>query len=350
MISTALPMALLAQDDTNFSITGEVKDPGVKEIYISYFFTGGLRTDSAKVTDHMYRLSGQVKTGTVATLTTAGPDDLPTADKLASVFLLPSENFHITHGNTFSQVVISGSPANREYEKLMQMLKDYDQKKATQPGEGEREEVYARYMHENPQSPLLTFAINSYVGDPRWIMGADVPKVKALLKMLPDSIQNAASTQAFIQQLDNKLTFDNAVAAGRPAPDFTQNDTAGHPVTLSSFRGKYVLLDFWASWCGPCRQENPNVVAAYQKFHPKGFEIIGISLDQNETAWKKAIRDDQLGWIHVSDLKYWNNALVKVYGVQGVPQNFLIDPKGNIIARGLRGEDLEKKLSEIYKN
>jgi len=350
VLTTTLPTTLLAQDETNFSITGEVKDAAVKEVYLSYFSGHGLQTDSARVTDHVYRLTGRVQTGMIASLTSAGPDEVPTLDMVVAVFLQPSENFRIAHGNKFSDVRYSGSAANTEYEKLADMVKAYEARKATQPGEGEREEVYGRYMRDNPQSPLLLYAFNSYVGDPRTVKSEDVPKVRTLLHMLPDSIQQSAGVLAFNQQLDNKMTFDNAVAVGHPAPEFTQNDTAGRPVSLSSYRGKYVLLDFWASWCGPCRQDNPNVVAAYQKYHSKGFEIISVSLDQSGKSWKKAIRDDRLDWTHVSDLKYWNNALVKVYGVQGVPQNFLIDPQGMIIARGLRGEDLDKKLSEIYKN
>jgi peroxiredoxin len=148
--------------------------------------------------------------------------------------------------------------------------------------------------------------------------------------------------------MDKLVTFDKTAAVGQPAPDFKQNDTAGHPVSLSSFRGKYVLLDFWASWCGPCREENPAVVSAYGKYHPRGLEILGVSLDQKEDSWKKAIRADKLTWTHLSDLQYWNNAVAKLYGVQGVPQNFLIDPGGKIIARGLRGQDLDKKLEEIF--
>ncbi|WP_232516347.1 TlpA disulfide reductase family protein [Chitinophaga caeni] len=132
------------------------------------------------------------------------------------------------------------------------------------------------------------------------------------------------------------------------APDFTQNDTEGKPVKLSQFRGKYVLVDFWASWCGPCRQENPHVVKAYQKYKSKNFVILGVSLDDNRNNWLKAIRQDQLGWTQVSDLKGWNNAVALQYGVRSIPQNFLVDPNGKIIASNLRGVQLEKTLEMIF--
>jgi peroxiredoxin len=350
IINMAMPFALLAQAEPNYKITGQVKDETVREVYLSYFGGHGLQTDSAKVIDHVYTLTGKIEMGMLVSLTTASPDDIPTPDKLVSLFLLPAEDLRIEHSTKFSDAVVTGSVANREYRKLMDMSKAYDEKKAEQPGDGENEEVYGRYMRENPNSPLLAFAFNTYVGDPRSIKSEDAPRTRALFDLLPDSVRSSPRSQAFLKQLDNKVTFDKTVGVGQPAPDFTQNDTAGHPVALSSFRGKYVLLDFWASWCGPCRQENPAVVTAYHKYHDKGFEILGVSLDQNEKSWKKAIHDDKLSWTHVSDLKYWDNALVKIYGVQGVPQNFLIDPQGKIIARGLRGEDLQNKLAEIYKN
>jgi peroxiredoxin len=350
IMTLIMPLVLLAQEENNYSITGEVKDDGVKEVYLTYFGGHGIDTDSARVVDHIYRLTGKVATGMAASLSSAGPDEIPTPDRLVTLFLLPSESFRIVHGKSFSAAVISGSPANTAFDKLIQLSKAYDARKAGQPGEGEREEVYGRYILENPNSPLLYYAFRQYAGDLRWVSSGDVPKVRSLMAMLPDSIRSSATMTLLSQQLDNKVTFDKAVGIGQPAPDFTQNDTAGRPVSLSSFRGKYVLLDFWASWCGPCRQESPAVVAAYQNYHTKGFEIVGVSLDQNEKSWKKAIRDDKLTWTHVSDLKYWSNALVKLYGVEGVPQNFLIDPQGNIIARGLRGAELDKKLSEIYKN
>jgi thiol-disulfide isomerase/thioredoxin len=122
---------------------------------------------------------------------------------------------------------------------------------------------------------------------------------------------------------------------GTQAVEFTQNDTEGHPVSLSSFRGKYVLVDFWASWCAPCRRENPHVVEAYQQYKNKNFTILSVSLDRQKENWLKAIKDDNLTWTHVSDLQYWDNAVARLYMIEQIPQNILIDPNGKIIARNL---------------
>ena len=141
-----------------------------------------------------------------------------------------------------------------------------------------------------------------------------------------------------------------AIALGAVAPEFAEADTSGKMINLSSFRGKYVLIDFWASWCGPCRQENPNVVKAFNRYKGQKFTIIGVSLDQpnGKTKWLAAIHKDGLNWAQVSDLKYWDSKVADQYAVRGIPQNFLLDPDGKIVAKNLRGDDLEEKLEELF--
>jgi peroxiredoxin len=140
-----------------------------------------------------------------------------------------------------------------------------------------------------------------------------------------------------------------SAAIGDPAPELTMNDVNGNPFSLSQLRGKYVLVDFWASWCAPCRDENPNVVAAYNQFKDKNFTVLGVSLDKNKDAWLNAIKEDKLSWQQISDLKYWNSAAVGLYGFDGIPYNVLIDPQGKIIALNLRSTGLQNKLGEVLK-
>jgi len=139
------------------------------------------------------------------------------------------------------------------------------------------------------------------------------------------------------------------IVKGAEAPAFTQNTPEGKPFTLASLRGKYVLIDFWASWCGPCRRANPDLVKTYEKFKGPKFEILGVSLDKDAEAWKKAIKDDKLTWLHVSDLNYWENEVARKYQVESIPTSFLLDPQGKIIGRDLGHEDLENILSKALK-
>lgn len=169
------------------------------------------------------------------------------------------------------------------------------------------------------------------------------------LKATRAKISPALANCPYVTDLDAIIARLENVQIGKTAPEFTLPDTAGVNVSLSDFRGKYVLLDFWASWCPPCRRENPNVVKAYQEYKDKNFTIIGISLDQNKAKWMKAIQDDQLTWTHVSDLKYWDSEIPALYGVRGIPSNVLLDPDGVIIAKNITGEELHAQLKEHIK-
>ncbi len=169
-------------------------------------------------------------------------------------------------------------------------------------------------------------------------------EIKANLQLLNPSLQNTE----YGNILKELVSTMERVAVGKKAPDFALKDPEGNVVKLSDRLGKgYLLVDFWASWCGPCRKENPNVVKVYSEYKDKGFDVFGVSLDASKEPWLKAIEKDHLTWTHVSDLQFWNNAAAKLYGIRSIPSNLLLDKNGVIIAKNLRGEELEAKLAEL---
>lgn len=182
-----------------------------------------------------------------------------------------------------------------------------------------------------------------------FLFDVDQSMLSSTINQLSTRFPEHQGVQSLVGHYNKMLSAgapSNRPSTGAQAPDFSMNDTEGKPFSLSSLRGKYVLVDFWASWCGPCRAENPNVLRAYQKFKDKNFTILGVSLDEDREKWLKAIEKDALNWKHVSELKGWETSVVALYGFNGIPYNVLIDPNGKILATELRGSDLESALSE----
>jgi thiol-disulfide isomerase/thioredoxin len=206
--------------------------------------------------------------------------------------------------------------------------------------EKEQNVILTAFIKKNPNSYISLLALSQLSGE-----NLKQDEVEALFAKLSNDVKNTNWGKSVATSLNKTKT----TAVGSVAPDFTQDDPKGKPFKLSTLRGKYVLIDFWASWCGPCRRENPNVVRAYQKYKNKNFEILGVSLDNDKSAWLGAIEKDNLIWLHVSDLRGWKSASAQLYGVESIPQNYLLDPQGVIIEKNLRGNHLEEVLAKVLK-
>lgn len=218
---------------------------------------------------------------------------------------------------------IKGSEANDLYKKYQQNARNVN---------------IEEFIKQQPASIVSAFVLYRYFSPE--LSADDVVKYTNLLD------KSLAGTQ-YVKLLKALPAALRNTAIGTKAPDFTLPDPNGKPVKLSDHFGKYLLVDFWASWCGPCRKENPNVVRLYHRYKDKGFSVFGVSLDSKKDAWIEAIKKDGLEWTHVSDLLFWDSGPAKLYGIRGIPGNVLLDPSGKIIARNLRGEALEKKLAEL---
>lgn len=315
--------------DRSFFIEGNAPDVEYGHTIISH---GNYleHKDTIPIVNHKFSYSKEIKEPTYYTITITGHEK--GADHnysiIRSIWLQPGSKVKLDLGAVLSpKVHIEKSPVQEEEE-------------AYRKSKVEAKE----YIKTHPDSYLSAYLLNNMLSQSIFLTKT---KDTILGWRLYESLSGKIKKSETGKNIRDYLERERALNIGNLFPDFEQNDTAGKPFKLSSLRGKYVLVDFWASWCSPCRAENPNLKKAYEKYQPKGFEIIGVSEDDKKTDWIKAIDDDQLNWLHVSDLKGFGNFAARYYHITGIPDNFLLDRNGKVLARGLRGDALEKKLSEL---
>jgi peroxiredoxin len=371
LLTLAIVPAFIQAQSNNFTLSVKIADKSdAVKAYLLYSSGSTGIIDSAFVDHGLFKFTGQlvdpVKAQIVLTPNRRTPGK--TNSKRDSFFFyIEKGHITLTTNDSVKNAMVTGSKTNADYEIYKAMLTppekamdrinaDYlaandDQKKNQAFKDGlqarydqamkEKRMLQIQYIKQNP-GLFMSLCVLKEIDLGREI---DVPTVDPLFNSLSENVRTTATGLAFAQALE----VARSLSVGAMAPLFTENDVNDKPVSLKDFRGKYVLVDFWASWCEPCRDENPNVVKAYNQFKNKNFTVLGVSLDKagQKNRWLEAIRADGLEWTQVSDLKYWDNEVAKLYHIHGIPQNYLIDPTGKIVGKSLRGEELIKKLESI---
>jgi thiol-disulfide isomerase/thioredoxin len=317
-LALCLGLTCVQAQESNLQLKGTVTDTVAQYVYLQKFNNKMFKTiDSVKVKDGSFSFNTKVKTPELYGLS------VNTANSPLYIFL---ENKPITvklsTKKYYSTSVVEGSESQNLFD-VYRKTKDIE---------------ISKFIAEHPKS-----IVSAYVLYRNWSYRLTPEEITANIALLDKIQQNSV----YAKELKELVTVLDGLAVGKKAPDFTANSPEGIPIRLSENLKGYTLIDFWASWCGPCRKENPNVVAAYKEFHGKGFNIIGVSLDKKKENWIKGIKDDNLDWQQVSDLKFWNSEIAKLYGIRAIPGNYLIDSKGLIVAKNLQGEELKITLKTL---